>query len=213
VTDHEVRDAEAALRYVRSRPDADPRGVGFFGISKGAGAGMFVASRDPYVRCFVSDGMFATATTLVPYMRHWVKIYNANFPYILLPDWYFLLVAWITLREVEVERRCHFPWLEKAIARYDRPLLMIHGSQDTYIKADMARKIYERAAGPRTFWLVEGAKHNQALHLAGEEYRQCVLRFFEQHLAHAPDSLSAAEECAEGGTAARARICEPALGG
>ena len=40
VTDYEVRDAEAALAYLKSRPDADPRGVGFFGISKGAGAGL-----------------------------------------------------------------------------------------------------------------------------------------------------------------------------
>src|SRR5262249_17624717 len=41
VTDYEVRDAEAALAYLKGRPDADPGGVGFFGISKGGGAGLF----------------------------------------------------------------------------------------------------------------------------------------------------------------------------
>jgi hypothetical protein len=39
VTNHEVRDTQAALAYLKARSDADPRGVGFFGISKGAGAG------------------------------------------------------------------------------------------------------------------------------------------------------------------------------
>ncbi|MFO0842862.1 MAG: hypothetical protein U0797_10765 [Gemmataceae bacterium] len=39
VTDHEVRDARAALAYLKSRPDADPRGVGLFGISKGRAPG------------------------------------------------------------------------------------------------------------------------------------------------------------------------------
>ena len=63
VTDYEVRDAEAALAYLKGRPDADPRGVGFFGISKGAGAGLFAAGRDPYVRCCVTDGIFAMYTT------------------------------------------------------------------------------------------------------------------------------------------------------
>lgn len=183
VTDHEVRDARAALAYVKSRPDADPRGVGLFGISKGAGAGVLAASGDPSVLCAVTDGMFATATTLLPYMRQWVKIYNQQFPAVLLPDWYYRFVAGITLRQVMRARRCKFPPLERAIARFGRPLLMIHGGQDTYIKPDMAKDLFDRAAEPREFWLVEGAKHNQALHLAGEEYRERVLRFFERHLA------------------------------
>ena len=81
VTDFEVRDAQAALAYLKGRPDADPRGVGFFGISKGAGAGLLAAGRDPYVRCFVTDGVFATYTTLVPYMRQWFRIYNNQLCY------------------------------------------------------------------------------------------------------------------------------------
>src|SRR5262249_35304954 len=66
VTDYEVRDMQAALAYLKGRPDADPRGVGFFGISKGAGAGLEAAARDPSVRCFVTDGGFATHTTSLP---------------------------------------------------------------------------------------------------------------------------------------------------
>src|SRR5262249_50627608 len=54
VTDYEVEDVRAALRYLKARPDADPRGVGFFGISKGAGAGLIAAAGDPWVRCFVT---------------------------------------------------------------------------------------------------------------------------------------------------------------
>ncbi len=186
VTNHEVTDARAALLYLRGRPDADPRGVGLFGISKGAGACLIAASQDPYVVCAVTDGMFATSTTLIPYMRQWVKIYNARFPTVLLPDWYYHFVAWITLRKVERQRRCRFPSLERVLARFRKPLLMIHGGQDSYIRPEMARALFERAAEPREFWLVEKAKHNQALHLEGEKYRERVLRFFEQHLAKAP---------------------------
>jgi hypothetical protein len=32
-------------------------------------------------------------------------------------------------------------------------------------------------------WLVDGAKHNQALAIAGDEYRRRVLDFFDLHLA------------------------------
>jgi hypothetical protein len=60
---------------------------------------------------------------------------------------------------------------------------MIHGENDNYIKPAMARALFRCAGQPKEFWLVEGAKHNQALQLIGEEYRGRVLRFFEQNLA------------------------------
>jgi pimeloyl-ACP methyl ester carboxylesterase len=185
VTEYEVRDAQAALAYLRGRPDADPRGVGFFGISKGAGAGLLAACGDPYVRCCVSDGGFGTYTTLVPYMRHWFRIYNKQ--YIMqgmLPSWYYGLIGLVALRRIEQERNCRFPHLERVLPRLaPRPLLMIHGGADTYIKPGMAQALFRRARAPKEFWMVEGAKHNQALQTAGDEYRRRVLAFFEQHLA------------------------------
>ena len=63
------------------------------------------------------------------------------------------------------------------------PLLMIHGEYDNYIKPPMARALFDKARAPKEFWLVPGAKHNQALQVAGEEYRRRVLDFFERHLA------------------------------
>jgi alpha-beta hydrolase superfamily lysophospholipase len=184
VTTYEIHDTEAAVAYLKSRPDADPEGIGFFGISKGAGAGLFVASRDPYIRCCVTDGVFGTYSTMVPYMRQWFRIYS-NFWSLqgVLPSWYYGMVGLDGLRQIERERHCRFPHLERIVGRLSpRPLLMIHGEADNYIKAEMAQVVFERAGEPKEFWLVEGAKHNQALHLAGEEYRNRVLRFFEQHL-------------------------------
>ena len=63
-----------------------------------------------------------------------------------------------------------------------RPLLMIHGGGDTYIKPGMAQQLFAGARQPKELWLVEKAKHNQALQVAGDEYRQRVLAFFETHL-------------------------------
>jgi fermentation-respiration switch protein FrsA (DUF1100 family) len=189
VTDFEVEDTRAALDYLRGRPDADPKGVGLFGISKGGGAGLFAAAADSYVRCCVTDGAFATYTTLVPYMRQWFRIYNRSYHlHGLLPSWYFGLVGLTALREIERERGCRFPHLEKELPRLgDRPLLMIHGGGDTYIKSSMAEALYERAAGPKEFWLVEGAKHNGALAVAGAAYERRVLEFFDRHLGRAQE--------------------------
>lgn len=185
VTDFEVEDSRAALDYLKSRPDADPRGVGFFGISKGGGAGLFAAALNPYVRCCVTDGAFATHTTMVPYMQKWVLIYCHSALIVkALPFWYYGIAANMALTRIQKSRGCHFPHLEDIINRLSpRPWLAIHGGGDTYIKPEMARKLFEYAAEPKELWLVERAKHNQVLNTAGEEYKRRVLAFFDEHLA------------------------------
>jgi pimeloyl-ACP methyl ester carboxylesterase len=185
VTDYEVRDFRAALGYLRSRPDADPRGVGLFGISKGGSAGLLLAAEDPYIHCFVTDGIFATYTTMVPFMRKWVAIYNSRYRVQkLLPNFVYGLVAVDALHRIQRERGCRFPHLERALTRLGkRPLLMIHGGGDTYIKPEMAADLFARVRGPKELWMVEGAKHNQAFHLANGEYQRRVLDFFRAHLA------------------------------
>jgi fermentation-respiration switch protein FrsA (DUF1100 family) len=185
VTNYEAEDAKAALAYLKSRPDADPRGVGLFGISKGAGAGLAAAVNDPWVRCFATDGVFAAYTTLVPYMRNWIRIYNDSyFIQQVIPLWYYGAVGLIALKGIQRQRCCEFVHLDRLIGKLaGRPLLMIHGEADTYIKPDMARALFDEAQEPKEFWLVEGAKHNGALHAAGAEYRERVLEFFNRHLA------------------------------
>src|SRR5262249_3002334 len=99
---------------------------------------------------------------------------------------------------IQRERGCRFPHLERAIRRLgSRPLLMIHGGGDTYIKPEMARELFDRVRGPKEFWLVEKAKHNQAFQLAGAEYQRRVLAFFRTHLAG--EAPAADQEPVKGG--------------
>lgn len=194
VTNHEVEDVNAALRYLKARPDADPRGVGLFGISKGAGAGLLAASEDPFIRCFVSDGVFGTTTTVFPYMRKWYGIYNPHYMlHGLIPLWFYGTIGMVGLRKISEERHCSFPSLEKAMAKLaPRPLLMIHGGGDTYIKPDMAWALYQRAQEPKDLWIVEKAKHNQAHQLAKDEYAKRVLEFFDKNLGGSSPAQPAA---------------------
>jgi pimeloyl-ACP methyl ester carboxylesterase len=204
VTTFEVEDTRAALAYLKGRPDADPRGLGLFGISKGAGAGLLAAAADPYVRCFVTDGVFATYSTLVPYMRSWFRIYNSQYLLQgLIPPWYYGLVGLVGLKQIERQRGCRFPHLENALGRLgSRPLLMIHGGEDTYIKPDMARTLFQRVKGPADFWLVVGAKHNQALQIADGDYERRVLAFFDQHLSVDAETQRRGDQKSEPGASA-----------
>jgi len=78
VTDRDVSDMRAAVAYLKARPDADPNGIGLFGISKGGSTGLIVAAADPWVKCLVTDGAYGTHTTMVPYMQRWIQIYSGK---------------------------------------------------------------------------------------------------------------------------------------
>jgi hypothetical protein len=62
----------------------------------------------------------------------------------------------------------------------------VHGGADNYIRPEMARALHDLARPPKELWLVEGAKHNQSLQVAGDDYRKRVLEFFTKHLEGLP---------------------------
>jgi fermentation-respiration switch protein FrsA (DUF1100 family) len=152
-------------------------------VSKGANAGLAAASADPWVRCLVTDGAFGLISVMLPYMRHWIGVYNARLTvHGLMPAWFWAHFAHICIRRVGRERGVRYFHLEPRMRRVRGPLLMIHGADDRYIKMEMARTLFRRAAGPKEFWAVPGAKHNQAVTVAGPEYARRVVAFFDQHL-------------------------------
>ncbi len=206
VTEREVADLRAAIAYLKQRNDADPEGIGFFGVSRGGGAGIIAAASEPWLRCIATDGAFATRTTMMPYMKKWVRIYSdrlrlQNW----MPNWMYALIARIAIGHIGRKRGCRFANMERAIARLTpRPLFMIHGGGDTYIKPMSAQQLLEYAREPKELWMVEGAKHNQALHVAGAEYKQRLLDFFTKHLGSAASAEEAAAVAAPAEVAARA---------
>lgn len=196
VTDFDVADYRVAFEYLKRRPDADPRGIGLFGLSKGAAAGILAASGDPALRCVVTDGMFGTRTTMLPYMSQWVLIYTPRKRLAkLLPYWYFAIVADIGLRKIQEARHVQYPSIATALRSLGgRPLFMIHGASDNYIKPEMARSLFHQARKPKELWIVPKAKHNQAAQVAGDEYVRRIREFFDTNLAGAAPLAVTREE-------------------
>lgn len=189
VTDKDVADARAALAYLKDRHDADPRGVGVFGISKGGSVGLMLAAEDPSIRCVVTDGAFATYSTMVPYMRRWVSIYSPNRRLQkIAPDFLYGSIGLAAMKRVATARKVRFPWVERAVKRVRVPLFMIHGQADTYIKPEMAVALHDKCGSPdKSLWLVPKAKHNQGPQVDPDTYFDKLTAFFDAHLARLPD--------------------------
>ena len=185
LTAHELSDLRAALKYVRGRPDADPAGVGLFGVSRGGSAALCVGGKDPGVWGVATDGAFPTHGTMLAYILRWAEIYvGVKTIWRNLPIQAYQFLAWSSRKRVQTRLNCRFPNVERATARLaPRPLLMIHGEKDSYIGPDIARGLFAAAGEPKELWVVPKAKHNRCREVAGQEYFDRVASFF---LATAP---------------------------
>jgi fermentation-respiration switch protein FrsA (DUF1100 family) len=56
------------------------------------------------------------------------------------------------------------------IAAVDAPLLQVHGDRDGIVPLALGRALHERAAGPKAFYVVEGADHNDVPYVGGRAY-------------------------------------------
>ncbi len=184
ITSRDLDDARAAVVYLKSRPDADSRGLGVFGISKGGCLAILLAAEDPTIRCVVTDGAYDTYLTMVPYMRRWVSIYSPRKKLQkLCPDRFYGDIGMGGIREAAKRRNVEFLWVGTAARSVTVPVFMIHGEADTYIKPVMAKALFRRVRTPeKQLWLVPKAKHNQAPQIAPEEYHKRLVDFFDDHL-------------------------------
>ena len=183
VTSKEVMDLQGAVRYLVSRPDVDPERIGVFGLSRGASTAIVAAAATPAIRAVVSDSAFSTRLTLQHYMRRWVSIYvYAEIVYRNLPNWIYRAMGWLAVKSAQVRLRVRFPSVSKAAGSLRAPVLFIHGRADSKISYRQAHTLYRLASEPKEIWIVHDARHNEAIRVAGPEYRRRVGDFLASHL-------------------------------
>ena len=64
------------------------------------------------------------------------------------------------------------------IGRVHVPLLILHGDRDGVIPLRLGQDLYAAANEPKTFWLVEGAGHNDIWQVAGASYPERLRSFY-----------------------------------
>ena len=64
------------------------------------------------------------------------------------------------------------------VAQIGSPLLVVHGSQDSTIKPELGRKLFEAAQHPKAFVLVDGGSHFSTNSVGQSLYRDALARLF-----------------------------------
>ena len=167
----EIRDAQAAVEYVKSRGDVNPSRIGAMGFSMSAST--FIMTRHPDVKAIVADSPYATLEGLIARQFFFLPGFT-KCPLVALTKVY----AWLFLG-VRVSDAAP----ADVVRDLNTPLLIIHGDADSQIPIEHSQTIYANADHDKTkFWIVPGADHGFAHGLEGSRYEVRVREFFEQHL-------------------------------
>jgi uncharacterized protein len=165
----ESRDAQAAVAFAKERFPGKP--IGVIGVSLGAAAAA-LAQPPLDVQCLVFESMFPTIEDAT---KDRMEIQLGPLSRWLSP----LLTAQIPLRAgCGVEDLCPARCVEKITA----PKLFLAGTRDRETKLAEAEAMFQRAAEPKEFVPIAGARHEDLLSFAPGQYQKLVLNFLEAHL-------------------------------
>lgn len=67
------------------------------------------------------------------------------------------------------------------VARLDVPLFCVHGTADSIVPPELGRALFEAAAGPKTWWAVPGADHNDVPYLHLPQWTARLRAFLLEH--------------------------------
>ena len=148
-------DAEAAIDYLRSRDNA---AVGqelvLFGRSLGCAVAVEMAVRHK-VRGVILESPFASIRDM------------AHRAYPFLP-------SGVLIRMV----RARYDSISK-IGSVHSPLMVLHGDRDDIVPIDTGRELFGAANGPKRFYVIEGAAHNDTYVIGGDRYLEALKAFIE----------------------------------
>jgi pimeloyl-ACP methyl ester carboxylesterase len=177
VTQAEVQDVRAAVDYLCSRKDADPRGVVVMGRSRGGVAALCAAASDQRIISVVADSCFAHESLLPHLIRRYAYKY-VPYPriYDFLPDVLLWWYAKLALARVVGRSHANSISLRRRFQQLRQPVLLIHGERDAWVPTHVAQSVADTLRRC-TFWLVPGGRHNNSVQIAPSEYALRVTRF------------------------------------
>ncbi|MBL8800159.1 MAG: alpha/beta fold hydrolase [Planctomycetia bacterium] len=172
---NEVRDFWAAEAFAAQRAPGKP--VYAFGVSYGAAVTMQALPQAKHVRAaWVESGFSRLSDVAHNRFRN-------------LPDGF--RDPLIFTYSVLILLDCGF-WPLNAnpidhAANCRVPVFFCHGSEDGLIPIAQGHALYERYAGPKQCYWVEGAHHGSVSTVGGEEYMRRLKEFFEERLRAAAE--------------------------
>lgn len=183
VTQVEVDDLQATLRWAKSQDRFNGLKIGLFGVSRGACAALIVASIRSDICAVVTDSAYSTRSLIWSFTGRFSRHVCPNWFFNLLPDWHVWQDINAAIGSSERASGRRYVHLEDVAEKLKSPVLMIAGSRDSYVTKLVRDQLFSTLPSNREVWLVPKAKHNRAREQSPDEYDDRIVRHFSQHLS------------------------------
>ncbi len=174
----EINDFLGAVEYAKKRvPSAQ---LGALGYSMGGAVTIMGSARSQEVKAVIADSAFATHWSGVEVAIHRTLRFSSHWPRSIIG-----LLHWITDQILWLRAGYRFNQVEplqdiKKLA--PRPILLIHGLNDTTVDPGDAQLLYQAAGKPKALWLLPNTEHIKAYFTDSPAYVARVTDFFDQRL-------------------------------
>ncbi len=169
----EQKDIVAALDFIKTRPEIDPKRIGIYGFSMGGATAILAAAKARAFRAIVADSAFTN-------LRDQARTAVTGFYH--LPAFPFLHLA-VLGYELYFQTRVDKVSPVSVIGMIaPTPVFVIAGEGDALIPAENGRRLFAAANEPKKLWIIPGAEHGATLAAAGSEYEKRVGEFFDRYL-------------------------------
>ncbi len=184
--DYERLDLLGAIDYVKQTQSEDLQ-LGLLGVDLGGVVSLLVGSNVQSIQAVVSDGAFVDLADHIESNRLGFRF--ANSFWMAGVKFWTNRVHGIDISDVSPARH---------VARSDTPVLVIHGTEDSFVSPSHARHLgraigasfQELEQGEDFVWMVPAAEHGMSYSSAPDEYLSKVVKFFEAHLSAPQNKIS-----------------------
>jgi dipeptidyl aminopeptidase/acylaminoacyl peptidase len=169
---YEKHDLSLAIDYLQNRPRLHIGRVGVFGTSMGAAVALQAAALDQRIDAIVAEASFTDLRTIVvDYQKRIMKL-----------PWHFLRNLAMSRSQELAGFKARYVSPIHAVRNVRKPILFIHGTDDTRIRTEYSKVLYENANQPKELLLIHKGDHTDLLNVGGSEYEERIVKFFRKYL-------------------------------
>ncbi|MCJ7543847.1 MAG: alpha/beta fold hydrolase [Phycisphaerae bacterium] len=166
----ESKDVSAAVCYLRQAHPHQSRQVFALGISQGATAVLGAAATDRRIEAVVADSVPPSPRDEIGRATSWLPWPLGGY----FREATLVLASMHLGHDLRLEAACsRIAWVSP------RPVLLIHGQEDTAVPIGTAERLYASAGGPVRLWRVPGAGHAEPFLKDPRGYAQVVTKTFK----------------------------------
>jgi hypothetical protein len=163
-----ARDIEAAIAFLKTRPEVDPERIGGLGLSVGGEMMLEEAAGNDELKAVVSEGAGIRSVREAVHSDGVEKV---------VASWAFGIV---TVGTAVWSSNLPPRSLTDLSAEIRQPALFIHATPGQGGEK-LTKRYYDAAKGPKEYWAAPGG-HTGAIDAAPEEYERRVVGFFDRNL-------------------------------